>query len=283
MDLDELLDSYEKRTGSSISRAQVRRYLREGLLTQPPAGELFGEEHLERLQMIEHLRSRYGMALSDISGLFGVVIDGSAAEAAGGREEGKQPVDRRERIIENASGLFAAKGYHGTTVDEIVQATGIAKGTFYIYFNSKEELLVEVIKRLIDGTLERIDSQLVERKGRDFIASIEMKGGEFLQLYMENKELLYMLLGETVGNPRLMDQLKDVYEKLADTVEEDLRTGVREGRIYPYADLRILAHALVGMGQTVAFMLSVNEDFDLEKARETVHQLMQRALSLPSP
>ncbi|NJE13628.1 TetR/AcrR family transcriptional regulator [Thermococcus sp. LS2] len=50
-------------------------------------------------------------------------------------------MDTREKILKAARELFAEKGYDKTTVDEIVERAGVAKGTFYNYFKSKEELI----------------------------------------------------------------------------------------------------------------------------------------------
>ncbi|MFW6113827.1 MAG: TetR family transcriptional regulator [Actinomycetota bacterium] len=277
-DLEGLMEAFEKDTGYPISAAQVRRCVREGLVPRPEEGERFGERHLERLRMVEHLRSKYGMSLEDISGIFGVVTTAHPDEAEA-EPEVKRVLDRKQQIIDNASRLFAANGYRGTTIDDIVQVTGIAKGTFYIYFDSKEDLLVEVMKKLVESTLEKIATKL-ESKKTNPITNIETKGQEFLELYMENSDLLYMLFGETVGNSRLAEQLKEVYQKLAETVEEDLREGVEAGLIYPYADLKTISYALVGMGQTVAFLLTVSDELQLDQARQSVHEFMQRAFSM---
>jgi len=279
-DLNGLIKAYEAETSTSLTRTQINRYLKEGILPQADATDAFGEHHLERLRMIEHLRSRYGMSLRDISGLFGVIVSTKTGETAAEPEEDKQAVDRGERIIDNATELFAAKGYHGTTIDEIVQATGIAKGTFYIYFDSKEELLVEVIKRLIESTLEKIDHELEKKEKKDFIIRIETKGQEMLDLYLKRSELLYMLLGETVGNPRLMDQMKEVYARLAERVEEDLQEGVEAGEIFPFNDLKTISYALVGMGQSIAILLSGNGEAQMEKTWKTVHEFISRAFSM---
>ncbi len=279
-DIDGLIYAYEADSGSSVTRPQINRYLKEGILPRPDEGETYGEYHLERLRMIDHLRSRYGMSLREISGLFGIIESTAGGETAEEPEEDRQATDRRERILDNASELFAAKGYHGTTIDEIVQATGIAKGTFYIYFDSKEELLVEVIKRLIESTLVKIDRELGGKTEKDFVTRIETKGQEMLQLYIERSELLYMLLGETVGNPRLMRQLREVYEQLAHRIEEDLREGVEAGELFPFADLKTISYALVGMGQSMAILLSGGDESQLEKTRRAVHELIGRAFSL---
>jgi AcrR family transcriptional regulator len=278
-DIGGLIDAYEADSGTSVTRPQINRYLKEGILPRPDEGETYGEYHLERLRMIDHLRSRYGMSLREISGLFGVIEGTAGGETAEEPEEDKQAADRRERILDNASELFAAKGYHGTTIDEIVQATGIAKGTFYIYFDSKEELLVEVIKRLIESTLVKIDRELGSKTEKDFVTRIETKGQEMLQLYLERSELLYMLLGETVGNPRLMKQLREVYEQLAHRVEEDLQEGVEAGELFAFSDLKTISYALVGMGQSMAILLSGGDESQLEKTRKTVHEFIRRAFS----
>ncbi len=278
-DIKGLAQAYEAETGESVSRQQVARYLKEGILPPPDEGGGFSENHLERLRMIRYLRSRYGLSLRDISGLFGIIEQGKEGAAGEEAEEEPQATDRRDLIVENATRLFAAKGYHGTTIDEIVQATGIAKGTFYIYFDSKEELLVEVIKRLIDDTLSKIDRALEERDERDFIARIEAKGEEMLDLYLNQSELLYMLLGETVGNPRLMAQLREVYEQLAGGIEEDLRKGVQEGSIFPFSDLRTISYALVGMGQSIAVLLADADAEQMDSTRKAVHELITRAFS----
>jgi AcrR family transcriptional regulator len=278
-DLNGFIEAYEAASGSHVTRTQIGRYLKEGILPQPDEGETFTSHHLERLRMIEYLRSRYGMSLRDISGLFGVIVSTSSSEASEEPEEDAQVMDRRDRIVANATELFAAKGYHGTTVDEIVQATGIAKGTFYIYFDSKEEILVEVIKRLIESTLEKIDLELERKEGKDFVSRIETKGQEMLDLYLKRSELLYMLMGETVGNPRLTNQLKEVYGRLAEGVEEDIREGVEAGDIYPFEDLKTISYALVGMGQSIAILLSGSREDQMEKTWKTMHKFFSRALS----
>ncbi len=278
-DVKGLAQAYEAETGETISRQQVARYLKEGILPPPDEGGGFNENHLERLRMIGYLRSRYGMSLRDISGLFGIIEHGKESGAGEETEEEQQAPDRRDRIVENATRLFSAKGYHGTTIDEIVQATGIAKGTFYIYFDSKEGLLVEVIKRLIDDTLHKIDRVLEDRDEKDFISRIEAKGEEMLNLYLNRSELLYMLLGETVGNPRLMAQLREVYEQLAEGIEEDLREGVEEGGIFPFSDLKTVSYALVGMGQSIAVLLADADAGQMESTRRAVHELVSRAFA----
>ncbi|MDF9824880.1 AcrR family transcriptional regulator [Breznakia sp. PF5-3] len=58
--------------------------------------------------------------------------------------------ERKNEILDTAEKLFITKGYEKTTINDILKAIGIAKGTFYHYFISKEEVLDAVIMRIIE-------------------------------------------------------------------------------------------------------------------------------------
>lgn len=62
---------------------------------------------------------------------------------------------RKKELIKIAYNLFITKGYENTSVDEIIAKAGIAKGTYYYYFESKEQMLEEVINMMIDEGVER--------------------------------------------------------------------------------------------------------------------------------
>lgn len=62
----------------------------------------------------------------------------------------KEPQERRNEILDTAEMFFCTKGYARTTINDILQEIGIAKGTFYYYFKSKEELMDAIIIRFVD-------------------------------------------------------------------------------------------------------------------------------------
>ncbi len=61
---------------------------------------------------------------------------------------------RKQELLEIAYSLFISRGYENTSVDDIIEQAGIAKGTFYYYFETKEQMLEEVIGRMIDQETE---------------------------------------------------------------------------------------------------------------------------------
>lgn len=62
---------------------------------------------------------------------------------------------RKKELIKTAYDLFITKGYENTSVDDIIAKAGIAKGTYYYHFESKEQMLEEVIDMMINNGIEK--------------------------------------------------------------------------------------------------------------------------------
>lgn len=67
----------------------------------------------------------------------------------------KEPAQRRGEILDAAEQLFITKGYAKTTIIDILNAVGIAKGTLYYYYSSKEDILDAVIDRIVEQDVLR--------------------------------------------------------------------------------------------------------------------------------
>jgi len=67
----------------------------------------------------------------------------------------KEPEERKNEILDTAEKLFAAKGYEAATINDILEEVHIAKGTFYYYFKSKEDVLDGIVKRQIDAGVKK--------------------------------------------------------------------------------------------------------------------------------
>lgn len=76
-------------------------------------------------------------------------------------KESKEFNERRDQILDEAGQLFAAKGYGKCTINDILHAVGIAKGTFYYYFKSKEEVLDAIVDRVSRSVIKRAEKVAV--------------------------------------------------------------------------------------------------------------------------
>lgn len=76
----------------------------------------------------------------------------------------KSPQERRNEILTVAMELFNQKGYEQTSVSEIVKKVGVAQGTFYNYFQSKEDVLNAACERTLETRLEAVNQVMENRK-----------------------------------------------------------------------------------------------------------------------
>lgn len=75
----------------------------------------------------------------------------------------KEPAVRKQEFVETARRLFEKRGYENTSVDDIVGRMGVAKGLFYYYFKSKEELLGTLVDGMIGRTVAAFEAVAARR------------------------------------------------------------------------------------------------------------------------
>src|ERR1700728_5211621 len=75
---------------------------------------------------------------------------------------------RREELMDAAERLFLARGIAATSVDAIVAGADVAKGTFYLHFQSKEQLLAALQQRFIDDFCADLQTAINERPAQDW-------------------------------------------------------------------------------------------------------------------
>jgi AcrR family transcriptional regulator len=78
---------------------------------------------------------------------------------------------RKKQIMERAKELFAKKGYHPVTVDEVAQSCGVAKGTLYLYFDSKADLFIDIFVEAHREIIEQARKIIGSGKGFEEVAS----------------------------------------------------------------------------------------------------------------
>jgi TetR/AcrR family transcriptional regulator, cholesterol catabolism regulator len=91
----------------------------------------------------------------------GKIVNMSSSNLNSSRRERKKE-QTKQGLLQSAFKLFIEKGYDETTIEDIVNAADVAKVTFYYYFHSKEEIVVEMKRQTAVETLARAQKQLAE-------------------------------------------------------------------------------------------------------------------------
>lgn len=142
------------------------------------------------------------------------------------------PLSTTDKIIESAAQLFARQGYVHSTLDEVAALAGFTKGAVYYYFKDKESLLLEVLKRIeqrsIDTTCSNIEAQ--GGTAQDQLAQFVKSQTQWAAQYPEDLAILMLVSAETSStSARVRTRLQKVYAKLADQLHAIIEAGKRTG------------------------------------------------------
>ncbi len=156
-------------------------------------------------------------------------------------------VERRNQIIAFATTLFAAKGYHPTSVADIVDGLGVGKGVFYWYFESKEELFVEILRSAQKDLRRRQRSVIIDevdpvRRLADGIAAGVLWSAEHRELFQ--------LFEFAQTDERFASSMRAGRATLANDAVSHLSDAIALGAI-PDTDPERLAWAILGVSSVM--------------------------------
>jgi AcrR family transcriptional regulator len=165
--------------------------------------------------------------------------------------------ERRRQLMEHATARFAENGYHPTSVAEIVQGLGVGKGVFYWYFQSKEELLLEIL-RDAQHDLRRRQQQAIADE-TDPVGRIELGIRASMEWLAAHRQLV-TLFQFAVTEERFAPTLRRGQEVAVSDVVPHVKEGIVAGRIRD-ADPHVLAHAILGVTNHLAraYIIERNE------------------------
>jgi AcrR family transcriptional regulator len=174
--------------------------------------------------------------------------------------------DKSTQIIEAAIKLFAEKGFHSTSIQEIADAAGIAKGSMYLHFKSKDDLLLSIYKSYFERIFQDITKagQHAESKRERMKIQVRVE----LEKLIEYRDFIKMQMREQfihqnkdIKNVALQGRMRGsiwLHEQILDLYGEEIR---------PWAtDCVTLYQSMIGsyMGLMVMFDMT----FDMEKLAE---------------
>jgi AcrR family transcriptional regulator len=200
---------------------------------------------------------------------------GRGGRGAGGRTPRGE--ETRNALLAAASTLFARDGYHETSVPDIVQAAGVGHGTFYEYFGSRREILVELTRQAADN-----ESRLPRLKSRDLGDRIRAEIFWYLSDHVEHLELSKVWHEASNFDPEIAETRQRERTRRIGRVRRGIEAaGVRED-----IDLDIAAAALTAMLEEFAQRWFVEGDGpgrsaqDVVAASETLAALWLAAVGL---
>lgn len=197
----------------------------------------------------------------------------STSAAVGSRRQAT-----RQKLYEAAVTLIAEQGFSATTVEEIAERAGVAKGTVYYNFASKNDLFEELLRHgvgLLTVSL-RTAAEETEARGGSRVEALDAMiraGLVFIDRYPAFTQLYVAELWRT--NRAWQSTLMVVRQEAVAVVETVLREGVERGELSAEIDVPLTAAALVGMVLVAALDW---QSFQSERSLDDVHSALSLLL-----
>jgi AcrR family transcriptional regulator len=150
----------------------------------------------------------------------------------------------RDRLLWAAQQLIEEGGYGAASVAAIAERAGVAAGTLYRHFDSKQELFVEVFRSVCAREERAMRATSAEMASATAVQRLEEVLATFAERALRNPRLAWALIAEPVDP--LVDAERLAYrERYAAVIAEGLRAGIAEGEL-PEQNVELTAAALVG-------------------------------------
>lgn len=181
----------------------------------------------------------------------GLTTDGRSARARAKRQA------RRAQMLGAAERLFREHGYHGTSVADVIDAAGVSRGTFYLYFDSKESLFLTLIDEFVQRVTEVVE--VVDPAAPEPTGQIYANIRRVVDVVFDHRDLTILVLREAIGvDAKVDEKLHRLYGFLHEMVCGALVNGAAWGLVRR-VDERVVAMALIGAAKEVFYQHLVLE------------------------
>lgn len=191
----------------------------------------------------------------------------------------RSPVDkaeRRQQILQHARDVFAKHGYHAAKIDDIVAAAGVARGTFYLYFEDKRAIFEEIVDRTfarLGMSIMRVDT---DDPNRSVSTQVRENIRAIVHALLEDPATTKILLSDAVGlDPAFDRKLLSFYEETGKLLESSLADGQQRGIVAP-GDARMFAIMTLGALKEILYQLTMRGlDYPEDRIVEQIYEFLR--------
>jgi AcrR family transcriptional regulator len=193
-----------------------------------------------------------------------------------------RPRDTRDAILDATDRLLSRNGYKKMTIDDLAAEVGIGKGSVYLHFKSKEEIVLSHIDRII----ERMKTRLVEIAGRNISTEKKLRSMlvERVIFRFDSVQHYTQSLNDLLAHirPKLLERRRRYFEEEARIFAAIIEEGSRTGTFLKVDPLDAARTMLTATNSLLPFSLStkeLGERREIEKRTIKIADLLLKGLS----
>ena len=184
----------------------------------------------------------------------------------------------KKLIFESAIRIFSDCGYRGATMDDIASNAGLAKGTLYYHFTSKEEIFNFIVEEGIQILLDQVLD--VQKMNGDPIEKLVKISEIQLSFLYGNTDFFKVVMSQLWGNEKRQDDLRKKIRSYIKEIEINIEKAMNEGKI-ELSDSELMAYEFFGALCTAAIYESINvEKVDLDSIIERTVDFTLKGLGI---
>ena len=195
--------------------------------------------------------------------------------------------DKRPRLVQAATEVFAEKGYASTRVADIAERAGIGKGTVYEYFTSKEELLFAVFESINMDISTRMDAALAAGGStEEQLHKLLRLGAEVISEQVDLQPVILDFWAASRGKDFEEKYRRAVvasYTFFRNLISDFIRDGQNRGEFTTSVDAEALAITVVATVDGLGIQLFFDRSIDPHRITEAFSCLLYQGLTTESP
>ncbi|HVR62508.1 MAG TPA: TetR/AcrR family transcriptional regulator [Polyangia bacterium] len=181
--------------------------------------------------------------------------------------------DKRQRILDAAVSVFAQKGFFASRINDVASAAGIADGTVYLYFESKDDILIKLFDEVMGEHIEAARQEI--RRVEDAAACLRIIADHHLGLLGRNPDLAVVFQVELRQSTKFMEMFTASWlMEYFDLVEGAIAAGQKQGTFRADLSRKMATHAFFGaLDALVTSWVLARNSFDLTELAGPVVEL----------
>lgn len=193
----------------------------------------------------------------------------------------RQRQQREQLILHASEEILLEKGYHEMSMDEVAARVGIAKGTLYLHFSRKEDLVLALLELQMQAILQNAQ-EAVSAPGSVRSRLETLLATSYMRLKGEHGRLFYALFGAVELRPLLRSRHHALLDQLLSSLEVLLDEGKASGEFDPAIPTMIMLHTFSSLLASYPFKrLLLDETVTPEELVQYVGKIFFRGVANP--
>jgi AcrR family transcriptional regulator len=188
--------------------------------------------------------------------------------------------ERRQQILDAALRCFSRDGFHATTTADIVRESGLSQGALYLYFATKDDIVVALADDRHQG---EVFLNALAKSEQDPVAGLML----LVELYgktlgdarrADMRRVGIQGWAEALRSPRIHESVVEGFSAVRAAIVELIHRGQRTGQIRPEVEPDAAARAMIAVFQGLVLQLTWGEDLDLAACGRMIRGMIRNSL-----